>query len=132
LANFGPDRKLHLKSCALAQRRFNPDTAAMHLDDLLGDGKTKAGSAFGLGTGVVDLVELLEYALLLFQRYSGARVSHTDREVTVYGFGRDPDLTGVGELDGVADQVEQHLGEALLVANADRQRPGDVSLEREL
>ena len=39
----------------------------MHLDDLLGDGKTKAGSAFGLGIGVVDLVELLEYALLLFQ-----------------------------------------------------------------
>ena len=104
----------------------------MHLDDLLGDGKAKAGSAFGLGIGVVDLVELLEYAMLLFQRYSGARVSHTDGEMTIHGFGRDAHLTGVGELDGVADEVEQHLGEALLVAKADRQRPGDVGLEREL
>jgi hypothetical protein len=50
--------------------------------------------------------------------------------MTIHGFGSDPYLTRVGELDGVADQVEQHLGEALLVANADRQRPGDVSLER--
>jgi hypothetical protein len=47
-----------------------------------------------------------EHALLLFQGYSGARVGDTDSEVTIHGFGSDTDLTGVGELDGVADEVE--------------------------
>ena len=42
---------------------------------------------------------------------------------------RDAHLAGVGELDGVADQVEQHLGEALLVAEADRQGLGHLGLE---
>ena len=44
----------------------------------------------------------------------------------------DAHLAGVGELDGVADEVEEHLGEALLVAQADRQRLGNIGLEREL
>ena len=46
--------------------------------------------------------------------------------------GDDAHLAGVGELDGVADEVEEHLREALLVAQADRQRLGDIGLEREL
>ena len=39
---------------------------------------------------------------------------------------------GFGELDGVADQVHQHLGEAALVAPAARQIRRHVDLEREL
>src|SRR5262245_61850871 len=109
--------------------RFNPNASPVHLNDLFGDGKTNAGSALGLGTGVVDLVELLEYPGLLLDGYSRTRVAHTDGEVTIHGLGRDTHLTGIGELDGVADEVEQHLGEALLVAEADRQVLGDVGLE---
>ena len=46
--------------------------------------------------------------------------------------GHDAHLARVGELDGVADEVEQHLRQALLVAEAMRQALGDVRLEREL
>ena len=70
-------------------------------------------------------------AQLLFG-YSRARVGHADGEVAVHRCRRDAHLAGVGELDGVADEVEQHLREALLVAEADRQRLGNVGLEREL
>ena len=42
---------------------INPDAAAVHLDDLLSDGKAKASPALGLGVGVVDLMELLEDTL---------------------------------------------------------------------
>ena len=104
----------------------------MHLDDLLGDGEAEAGSALGLGIGVVDLVELLEDALQLLRRYSWTRVSHGNSEVAVHGRRGDAHFARVGELDGVADEVEEHLGEALLVAQADRQALGNVGLEREL
>jgi CheY-like chemotaxis protein len=35
-AKFCANGKLHLKGCPLTQRRFNPDAATVHLDDLLG------------------------------------------------------------------------------------------------
>ena len=50
---------------------------------------------------------------------AGACVGHADGEVAVDCGRGDAHLAGIGELDGVADQVEQHLGEALLVADAD-------------
>jgi hypothetical protein len=40
--------------------------------------------------------------------------------VTVYGFCRHPHLTSIRELDGVAHEIEQHRGQVLLIANADR------------
>ena len=65
-------------------------------------------------------------------RYPWTRVSHGNGEVAVHGRRGDAHLASVGELDGVADEVEEHLGEALLVAQADRQLLGNVGLEREL
>ena len=43
----------------------------------------------------------------------------------------DRHLAGLGELDGVADEVEQHLGEAPLVAPAERQVGRDLDAQRE-
>ena len=37
----GTDWQPHLKGRALAERSHDPDTAAVHLDDLFGYGKTK-------------------------------------------------------------------------------------------
>jgi hypothetical protein len=42
---------------AAAEHRFDPDAAAMHLHDLLGDREPKTGSAFRPRVGVVDLLE---------------------------------------------------------------------------
>ena len=40
---------LHLKGRSFARRRHHPDAAAVHLDDLLGDGEAEARAALGLG-----------------------------------------------------------------------------------
>ena len=92
----------------------------MHFHDLLGDGQPEAGAAFLLGVGIVDLVELFEDAGELIGWDAGPGVGDRHREVAVLGFCRDAHLAGVGELDGVADQVKQHLGQSLLVAEANR------------
>ena len=41
-------------------------------------------------------------------------------EVTIVSGRGDAHLSRVRELDGVADQIEEHLRQALLVADADR------------
>jgi hypothetical protein len=51
-------------------------------------------------------------------RNAGTRVGHSDVEVTVYRVRRDTNLAGVGELDRVTDEVQEHLGQTLLVAEA--------------
>ena len=84
------------------------------------DGEPQPGAAFGLGVRAVDLVELLEDARLVLLRNAGLGVGHTEGEVAVAGGGGDAYLAGVRELDGVAHQVEQDLGEALLVKASTR------------
>src|SRR5262245_27120654 len=104
----------------------------MHLHDLFGDGKPEARAALGLGKGAVDLMELIEYARLLLLRDPWPRVRHADGEVTVDRLRRDAYLASVGELDGVADEVEEHLGEALFVAKANWERLVHGRRQREL
>src|SRR3954447_14356571 len=95
------DRKLHLKGCALPQRRFNPDATTVHLDDLLCNGEPETRAALCLRVGVVDLLALLEDALQFVCRYSGTRVRHGNREVTVHGCRGDTHFASVGKLDRV-------------------------------
>jgi len=44
----------------------------------------------------------------------------------------DADFAGVGELDGITDEVEQHLRKALFVSEANRERLVHGRSEREL
>src|SRR5262249_34915677 len=120
LAIFGLDRQLHLEGCTFAERRLNPNAAAMHLDDLLGDGEPETSATSGLGQRAVDLVELLEDASSLVIGNAWPRIGHADVEVVVDRLGTHTHLAGIGELDGVADEDEEHLREALLVAEANR------------
>ena len=117
----GADGSSSWKVAPWPRRRFHPDAAAVHLDNLLGDGKSEAGTALGLGVGVVHLVELLEDARLLLRGNARPRVGHATAKWPFSRRRGDAHLAGVGELDGVADQVEQHLRQTLLVAEADRQ-----------
>src|SRR5262249_53194494 len=118
LAKRSPGRQLHLEGRALAERRLHPDAAAVHLDNLLGDSKTEARAALRLRKRAVDLVELLEDARLLRRRNTGTRVSDADGEVPIDGLGGHTHLADVGELDSIADEVEEHLRQALLVTEA--------------
>ena len=77
-------------------------------------------------------MELFENTRLLRGSNTGTRVGNSDVEVPVYRFRRDTHLADVSELDRVADQVEEHLGEALLVAKPNRQGLCDVGRDRKL
>src|SRR5215813_6599243 len=98
----GARGNLHLEGRTLAQRRLDPNATAVHLHNLLGNGKTKTGAALGPRVGVVDLLELLEDPRLMFRGDTWAGVRHADVELAVDRFGRDAHLARVGELDGVA------------------------------
>ena len=77
--------------------------------------------------GVVDLLELLEDPLLVGLGDAGSRVRHRDDECHRRQHrASQPHLAGLGELDRVADEVQQHLGEAPIVAPAARQVGGDA------
>ena len=67
-------------------------------------------------------MKLLEDAGLMLFGNARACVRHADCEVAIHGSGTHAHLSGIRELDGVADEVEEHLDEALLVAKAHRKR----------
>src|SRR5262245_5132862 len=110
--------KLQLEGRPLAERRLYPDAATVHLHDLFSDGETKAGTALGLGVGVVDLVKLFKDPWLMFQWDPRTRIDHADVEMAVLHLGGHAHLAGVCELDGVAHKVEEDLGQTLLIAEA--------------
>ena len=90
----------------------------MHLHDLLCDGEPKTRTTLGLAIRAIDLMKLVKYARLMFHWDAGAGVDYADIEVAVYRFGCHADLTHIRELDSVANQVQEHLSAALLVADA--------------
>src|SRR6516162_9274257 len=53
-------------------------------------------------------------------------------ERAIIGFGLDGNFAGIGELDGVADEIDQDLGQAAAVTVARRQVRSQLELEREL
>src|SRR5215470_5784771 len=69
-----------------------------------------------VGVRTVDLVELIEDARLMFHGNAGPRIDHANVEMAVDRLGGHAHLTGVGELDGVPHEVEQHLCKALFVS----------------
>jgi hypothetical protein len=75
---------------------------------------------------------MLEDARLVLPGNARPGVGHADGKVAVTGLGAHAHLAGVGELDGIPNQVEEDLGQALLVTHADRQGLGDLGFEGKL
>ena len=101
---------------------FDPDVAAHQLDQPRRDRQAEAGAAEAAGRRAVRLRERLEDQLLLVARDADAGVD--DREVQADLAGQlrrdvdaQPDLPAVGELDRVADQVDEHLPQPQRVAD---------------
>src|SRR6516162_7605068 len=69
------DRKLEGKCRALARLRLDPDFAAVHLNDPLGNGQSQAGAAFLAGDGVVGLLKLLKQVGLIGGGDAGSGVT---------------------------------------------------------
>ena len=87
---------------------------------------------FAAGRGAVDLLELLEDPLLLILRDARPGVGDRGDEHAVGRSHPHRDLAGVGELDGVAHQIQQHLRDPPLVAAADRQIGRKIERELEM
>src|SRR5262249_6895292 len=77
-------------------------------------------------------MELVEDAGLVLFGNAWTRVGHADVEVAVDRLGGHAHLAGVRELDGVPHKVEQHLREALFIAEANGKRFVHGRREREL
>jgi len=88
----------------------------MHLDNLLRNGKAEAGSAFLFCDRRIGLLKFLEnFALIRFcDPWTGVTHRQSDRPVCRRRFDRDVAL--VGELDRIADEIEQDLSEPAFVA----------------
>src|SRR5215831_19135339 len=74
----------------------------------------------------IHLVEFLEDALLLLEWNARPCVAHRNEKLTIGAARRDAHFTPVCELDGIADQIQKDLGQALLVAKAVRQVCGHL------
>src|SRR5689334_15849645 len=110
------DRYRERECRAFADLGLDPEAAAVHFDDALGDGEAEPGAALLLGGRGIGLLKLLEDLGLVLLGDARSGIAHRDREASVRNRGADRNFAGIGELDGVADQIEQNLGEPALVA----------------
>ncbi|OPZ06763.1 MAG: hypothetical protein BWZ08_02215 [candidate division BRC1 bacterium ADurb.BinA292] len=88
------------------------DRAAHQFDQVAGDGEAEAGSLVAAGGAAVGLREFLEDFLLLVGSDADAGVLDDDQQAAgLFGVDLGPDADGAffGELDGVADEVDQDL-----------------------
>jgi hypothetical protein len=106
--------ELHPKRAAQAERALQPDAAAHQPDKVLGDRRAQARPAEAPGGGLVGLREALEDLALRLGRDADPRVP--DRELEArrrVGLREhrhmDGDAAFLGKLDGVADEIDQHL-----------------------
>src|SRR5262249_7106064 len=95
-----------------------PNPAPVHLNDALRYGETQAGTALLAGNGIVGLLKLLKQLGLISTRNAGAGVADRYMECAVGRFGLDGDFTRIGELNGVANEIDQDLGQAAAVTVA--------------
>ena len=90
---------------AAAQRGFDPQSPAMHLDDLLGNRQPESGAALLAGGGV-GLLKLVKDLGLVGLRDPGAGVVHRDGKRTIDRSRLDRDFAGISELDSITYEVK--------------------------
>src|SRR5262249_50046086 len=109
---FRAARQAHCKDRALARLARHRHVAAHRARELAREGKAKPRAAEALGSRGIGLVELLEELGLLLGGHANAGVS--DRELDPVATVGDParpqpDLAFLGELAGIAEEIEQDL-----------------------
>ena len=121
LVGGGEDREV--EGGSLVDDALGPHGAAEHLGEALADREAEAGAAVLAGGRVVDLAKRLEQAVHAVGADADAGVG--DRELQLVARGGvavalgelagadgDGDLAAGGELDGVADEVDEDLAQA--------------------
>ena len=112
-----------MKSASFARLAFDPNASAHHLHKLRRDRQAQAGAAVFARRRGIGLAERLENLRLLFGRDADAGVAHgnvqAELPVGVDKFWLDvnDDFPAAGELNGVADEVDNDLPQSTGVAD---------------
>ena len=106
-----------VEGAALAGFALQPHVATHQFDQAARYGQPEAGAAKAAGGRGVFLREGVENQLLLVRGDADAGVAHRQVDYQVLAilcvqFGVQRDLAALGELDRVADEVDQHLADA--------------------
>ncbi len=118
---------------ARGRQAFHPDMSLHQIHQTAADGQSQTGAAKAAGGGAVGLLERLEEAGLLLRTQADACIPHfefQDGDLLVL-----PDpmngyhhLTGLGELDGIAYQIDEDLAQAQGIA---QQLVGHIGIDAE-
>src|SRR5580658_5967341 len=98
---------------------LHPDASVHHLDQTAGDGQTETGAAKSSGERAVYLGECIEDQRLFFGWNPDSCIAHGEvQRLPFLGrpFDRDRDAAPLGELDGVANEIDQNLPQPSRIA----------------
>ena len=97
------------KRRALPGRALDGDSATEHLAEMLGDRETETGAAILPGRRRVGLAEGLEQPALLLLGHADPGIADDKGDFAGGRTDFEPDATVVGELPGIAQQIEKAL-----------------------
>ena len=106
--------KHKFKRCTDPQLAADADFAAHGFHQLAADHQAEAGAAKTARRGIIGLLKTLEQFRQALGRNADTTILHLEAHAALgavihLGLGRHHDLTVLGELDGVAGQIHQHL-----------------------
>src|SRR5689334_25116858 len=113
--SFRVDRDKEVELRAASGNGLGPDLARVEVDDLLADGEAEPSALDLLGLGVRELIEDAEELRELLRRHPDALVDHGDLHASADEFRADDDAALGRVLDGVVDEVREHLHDAVAV-----------------
>ena len=125
-----PGRQRQSEHAAFAGRTVHLDLALHQLGELTTDRQPQPGSAEATCDRTISLFERLEYPLHLFGGHAGAGVDDGDLHGVLVPADTNGHRTVPGELDRVADQVEQHLAYAHRIDQDDARVLNHLHVER--
>src|SRR5439155_16343908 len=114
------------KRAALAGRALHPDPSAMHLHQPAGDRQAQPGALVLAADPALTLLKALEDALGVVRRDTDAGIADADQQLRALAFCRDPHAARLGELDSVAQQVQEDLLELGAIRKDAADRLGDA------
>src|SRR4029077_2827447 len=125
------DRHGELERRAFAWLAFDPDAAAVQLDDLLADREAQAGADHLVRLGALESFVAPEHFAEVFGRNADAVIANSDIHLSVSDVGTDDHLSAFGRvLDRIGQQVADHLDQSVGVGVDDGEGLVELSAER--
>ena len=97
------------EGATLAQPAIDPQAAAMQLDQAFADRQSQPRAADRLPVCAFHLAEMVKDTRQVLSGNADARIADADQHVAILGPDGNGNAAVVGELDGIADDIPQHL-----------------------